>query len=110
MTREQRVRPGAGDRPMVRRWEGEMLTVGVDAHKHVNMAVAIDAAGREVARWRQLAAWAAALGEGPRWGIEGCPSRLLYPRRISSSLSARVPESDPGWSKRPGQVDADPGT
>jgi hypothetical protein len=29
-----------------------MLTVGVDAHKRVNMAVAIDAAGREVARWR----------------------------------------------------------
>ena len=48
-----------------------MLTVGVDAHKRVNMAVAIDAAGREVARWRgpnsvegwqQLAAWAAAEG------------------------------------------------
>ena len=57
-----------------------MLTVGVDAHKRTNMAVAIDAAGREVGRWHgpnsvagwnQLAAWAAALGSGARWGIEG---------------------------------------
>ena len=57
-----------------------MLTIGVDAHKRTNMAVAIDAAGREVGRWRgpnsvdgwrQLAAWAAALGEDARWGIEG---------------------------------------
>lgn len=44
-----------------------MLTVGVDAHKRINMAVAIDEAGRErarwrgpndVERWRQLATWA----------------------------------------------------
>jgi transposase len=57
-----------------------MLTVGVDAHKRVNMAVAIDAAGRAVARWRgpnsvagwqQLAAWAAARDAEVRWGIEG---------------------------------------
>src|SRR3954447_21176413 len=57
-----------------------MLTVGVDAHKRVNMAVAVDATGRELARWRgannaegwrQLAAWAAAQGEEARWGLEG---------------------------------------
>ena len=34
----------------------------------------------------------------------GCPGRLLHPRRFSSSLSARVPGSALGWSKRPGQV------
>ena len=66
--------------------EGGMLTIGVDAHKRVNMAVAIDAAGREVARWRgpnsvagwqQLAAWAAALGQ------DGCPlaAKGVYPAR-----------------------------
>ena len=53
-----------------------MLTVGVDAHKRVTMAVAIDAAGREVVRWRgpnsvagwqQLAAWAAARDADVRW-------------------------------------------
>ncbi|HET8631573.1 MAG TPA: hypothetical protein VFL91_29470 [Thermomicrobiales bacterium] len=57
-----------------------MLTSGVDAHKQVNMAVAIDAAGRAVARWRgpntaegwrQVAAWAAALDGDIRWGIAG---------------------------------------
>ena len=57
-----------------------MLTVGVDARKQTNMAVAIDATGREVARWRgpnsvagwqQLAAWAAARDADARWGIEG---------------------------------------
>jgi hypothetical protein len=37
-----------------------MPALGADAHKRVNLAVAIDAAGR-----------AAALGEGTRWGIEG---------------------------------------
>ena len=44
------------------------------------MAVAIDATGREVARWRgpntpegwrQVVAWAAALDGETRWGIEG---------------------------------------
>ncbi len=29
-----------------------MITIGVDAHKRVHMAVALDAAGREVAQWR----------------------------------------------------------
>ena len=57
-----------------------MITIGVDAHKRVHMAVAVDAAGRELARWRgpnsvagwqELARWAAALGGPVRWGIEG---------------------------------------
>ena len=55
-----------------------MLTIGVGMHKRTNMAVAIDAAGRDVARWRgantvaewqQLAAWTAALDPEARWGI-----------------------------------------
>ena len=29
-----------------------MLTIGVDAHKQVHAAVAVDEAGRDVARWR----------------------------------------------------------
>ena len=57
-----------------------MLAIGVDAHKAAHKAVAVDAAGQEVARWRgansgegwcELAAWAAALGAARRWGIEG---------------------------------------
>jgi len=71
-----------------------MLTIGVDAHKRVNMAVAIDAAGREVARWRgpnsvegwqQLAAWASALGSDRRWGIEGAWN---YGRGLAQALVA----------------------
>jgi hypothetical protein len=37
-----------------------MPKIGVDAHKRVNMAVALDAAGRAVARWRgpnSVAGW-----------------------------------------------------
>jgi hypothetical protein len=29
-----------------------MITIGVDAHKRVHAAVAVDEAGREVAQWR----------------------------------------------------------
>ena len=47
-----------------------MHTIGVDAHKRVHEAVALDAAGREVGRrrvpnsaagWRALLTWGAAL-------------------------------------------------
>jgi transposase len=84
-----------------------MLTVGVDAHKRTNMAVAIDAAGREVARWRgansiagwrELAAWAAALGDDVRWGIEGAWN---YGRGLAQSLveaGAAVYEVNARWT------------
>src|SRR3712207_1479202 len=83
-----------------------MLTIGVDAHKRVNMAVAIDAAGREVARWRgpnsvdgwrQVAAWAAGLGDA-RWGIEGAWN---YGRGLAQSLveaGAAVYEVNARWT------------
>ena len=57
-----------------------MLTIGVDAHKHVHVAVALDPTGREVGRWRGanrpddwqgLLAWAVGLGERRQWGVEG---------------------------------------
>jgi len=84
-----------------------MITVGVDAHKRVNMAVALDAAGREAARWRgannvegwrQLAAWASALGEGVRWGIEGAWN---YGRGLAQFLveaDATVYEVNARWT------------
>src|SRR5438270_5958646 len=98
-----------------------MLTIGVDAHKRTNMAVAIDAAGRELARWRgpnsvdgwrQLAAWAAALGEEARWGIEGAWN---YGRGLAQCLveaGATVYEVNARWTaagrrraRRPGKSD-----
>jgi len=57
-----------------------MLTIGVDAHKSVHVALAIDEAGREVgdwqgpnseSGWRSLTKWATCLGEARQWGIEG---------------------------------------
>ena len=84
-----------------------MITVGVDAHKRVNMAVAIDAMGREVARWRgpnsvegwqQLAAWAAARDAATRWGIEGAWN---YGRGLAQRLveaGATVYEVNARWT------------
>ena len=84
-----------------------MLTVGVDAHKRTNMAVAIDAMGREVARWRgpnsvegwqQLAAWAAARDADARWGIEGAWN---YGRGLAQHLveaGATVYEVNARWT------------
>jgi len=57
-----------------------MVTIGVDAHKAVHAAVAIDDAGRELGRWRganrpaaweQLRVWAATWADDRRWGVEG---------------------------------------
>lgn len=58
-----------------------MITIGVDAHKRVHAAVAVDEAGKEVAQWRgpntpsgwtSVLDWAKELGlEGRQWGIEG---------------------------------------
>ncbi len=57
-----------------------MITIGVDAHKHMHMAVALDERGRvaghwqgenSVAGWDEATQWARALGDERRWGIEG---------------------------------------
>jgi transposase len=69
-----------------------MLTIGVDAHKRVHAAVAIDAAGREQAHWRgantpagwhALRDWATALAPEVCWGIEGAGQ---YGRGLAQSL------------------------
>ncbi len=84
-----------------------MITIGVDAHKRVHMAVALDAAGREVARWRgansadgwqQLLVWSTALGARCRWGIEGAWN---YGRGLAHHLvaaGAEVYEVNPRWT------------
>ncbi len=84
-----------------------MITIGVDAHKRMHMAVAVDGVGREIARWRgansiagwqELTAWAAALGPGCRWGIEGAWN---YGRALAQHLvaaGAEVYEVNPRWT------------
>ncbi len=57
-----------------------MVTIGVDAHKHVHQALALDDAGTILGTWRgantadgwqQLRTWAATLPPPRQWGIEG---------------------------------------
>jgi len=84
-----------------------MITIGVDAHKRVHVAVAVDQAGCEIARWhgpnsvagwQGLAAWAATLGPNCRWGIEGAWN---YGRGLAQQLvaaGAAVYEVNPRWT------------
>lgn len=81
-----------------------MLTIGVDAHKRVHAAVAIDENGQERARWRggttpadgrQLQTWATALDDDRCWGIEGAGQ---YGHPLAQQLIAtgeRVVEVNP---------------
>jgi len=75
-----------------------VITIGVDAHKRVHAAVAVDESEQELARWRgpntaigwtEVLRWAQGLGSERRWGIEvpgvqgvallRWPSRLAKP-------------------------------
>jgi transposase len=75
-----------------------MLTIGVDAHKRVHAAVAVDGLGRDIDQWRgpntpagtqALATWATALrADGcaeRQWGIEGA---WQYGRGLAQQLVA----------------------
>lgn len=71
-----------------------MLTIGVDAHKQVHAAVAVDAVGRSVDHWRgpntpsgwaELLAWAQRQGPTRQWGIEGA---WQYGRHLAQYLVA----------------------
>ena len=57
-----------------------MITIGVDAHKRIHVALAVNDDGQEIAQWRgsnspkgwrSLDCWAADLGGPRQWGIEG---------------------------------------
>jgi hypothetical protein len=57
-----------------------MIVIGVDAHKRLHVAVAIEAAGQEIESWRgqnsttgwaQMRSWSLALGKDRTWGVEG---------------------------------------
>ena len=69
-----------------------MITIGVDAHKGMNAAFALDDAGRELdswegpnteTGWESLLKWAVHLGPDRRWGIEGAWS---YGRGLAQQL------------------------
>jgi transposase len=84
-----------------------MLSIGIDAHKRVHVAIALDDAGRVVDRWRgpnsadgwqSVYQWAAGLGGARQWGIEGAWS---HGRGLAQCLVAgneAVFEINPRWT------------
>jgi transposase len=84
-----------------------MIIVGVDAHKSVHVAVALDDAGQEIgqwsgpnhaAGWQSLSRWAAVLPEPRVWGIEGAWG---YGRGLAQQLvteGATVYEVNARWT------------
>ncbi len=71
-----------------------MVTIGVDAHKHVHQALALDDSGTILGTWRgantpdgwqQLHAWAASLPLPRQWCIEGA---WQYGRGLAQFLIA----------------------
>jgi hypothetical protein len=98
-----------------------MITIGVDAHKGLHVAVALDMAGRELARWQgpnsqsgwaDVLQWATALGTPRQWGIEGAWNfgRGLAQQLVG--LGETVYEVNPRWTaqgrrsaRKPGKSD-----
>jgi len=71
-----------------------MIAIGVDAHKTIHVAVAVDDVGQEIstwsgpnhaAGWRSMFMWAASLDEQRLWGIEGSGG---YGRGLAQQLVA----------------------
>ena len=98
-----------------------MITFGVDAHKQVHAAVALDEAGRAIGHWRgpnsaagwqDLRKWAVAMGSPRQWGIEGAWN---YGRNLAQELVAAgetVYEVNARWTaagrrsaRHPGKTD-----
>jgi transposase len=99
-----------------------MITIGVDAHKTVHAAVALDEAGRAIATWRgpnspqgwaEGAAGAAApvapSGAARQWGIEGAGN---YGRGLAQYLVGQgetVYDINPRWTAAERQRARQPG-
>jgi transposase len=98
-----------------------MITIGVDAHKRMHVALAVNDAGQELGQWHgansaagwlSLAQWADELGCSRQWAIEGA---WHYGRGLAQQLVAAgetVYEVSPRWTalgrrsaRRPGKTD-----
>ena len=98
-----------------------MITIGVDAHKRVHVAVALDDAGSELTQWRgpnspngwrKLAVWGSALGVERRWGVEGAwgygrglAQHLVAGADTVYDINARWTAAGRRRAKRPGKSD-----
>ena len=98
-----------------------MITVGVDAHKRMHVAVGVDEAGREIGRWegrnsssgwRELSSWAQSIGDDRQFGIEGAwgygrglAQLLVGTGEVVYEVSARWTASQRRSARRPGKTD-----
>ncbi len=95
-----------------------MITIGVDAHKRLHVAVAVDEAGRERGRWQgantaagwaEIRQWAGHQGQTRRWGIEGAWN---YGRGLAQYLVGQgetVHDVNPRWTAGERQRARNPG-
>ncbi|CAA9546238.1 MAG: hypothetical protein AVDCRST_MAG88-428 [uncultured Thermomicrobiales bacterium] len=99
-----------------------MLTIGVDAHKKLHVAVAVDEAGRIVGQWRgdncpegwdAVTTWARELGAARRWGIEGAGSygqglarHLVALGEVVYEVNSRLTAHGRRGARQPGKSDA----
>jgi hypothetical protein len=98
-----------------------MLTIGVDAHTRVSMAVAIDVAGRAVARWRgpttaggwrALEVWSTTLDTVRQWGSAGAwhdgrglAQSLVAAGAVVDAVTARLTAAGCRRARRPDKHD-----
>ena len=95
-----------------------MITIGVDAHKGIHVALAVDEGGRELGEWRgpnspdgwcTLASWAASFGEPSQWGIEGAWSNGRGLAQHLVGLGLTVFEINARWTARERRNSRKPG-
>ena len=84
-----------------------MIIIGVDAHKKVHVAIAIDFRGQEIESWHgpnspegwdRLREWSLAFGRERTWGVEGSGN---YGRGLAQKLveaGETVYEVNPRWT------------
>jgi transposase len=98
-----------------------VLTIGVDAHKRVHQAVAVDERERSVATWRgandpetcvQLVAWVDGLDGCRQWGIggahtfgHGLAQFLVAAGESVHDVSPRLTAGERRYARRQGKTD-----
>lgn len=99
-----------------------MITIGVDAHKEVHVAVAVDDAGRHWGDWRgantpegwrSVFEWAQRYGDDREWGIEGAwgygrglAQELVGRRETVYEVNARWTAAGRRAARHPGKTDS----
>jgi transposase len=95
-----------------------LITIGVDAHKGIHVALAVDEGGRELAEWHgpnslegwcDLAGWAASFNEPEQWGIEGAWSNGRGLAQHLVGLGLTVYEINARWTARERRSSRKPG-